>query len=218
MERLKDLKIRAAQLRKPTGVEGEYIAEKMNEGNEMMCRLTYDKLDVKPGNDILEIGMGNGHFVPHLMSKEKNTTYLGIDYSPLMVETAQGKNTELIKKGRVRFLTMSLDEVSTLNQRFDRICTTNTLYFWPEPQKNMVDLVGLLKPGGKLLIAIRPKDIFEKIPVTQFGFSKFENSEVSELMNQAGLRAIHFDVVEEPDRTVEDERYELKSAYFIGRK
>ena len=216
MKTLQDLKERAAQLRKPHGENGVLIAEKMNEGNEMMCKLTYDKLDLEDGSSMLEVGMGNGHFVPYAMSLKRGITYVGFDYSELMVNVAKDRNAQLVEAGTVRFIHGTLDQLGFSENTFDRICSANTLYFWSKPQANMSSLVKLLKPGGKLLIAIRPTEVFDKLPVTQYGFTKYENTEVRELMEKAGLKQVSEETVEEPDRVVEGERYELKSTYFIG--
>lgn len=216
MSKMEDLKERAAQLRKPHGDNGLFIAEKMNEGNEMMCKLTYEKLELGKGHNTLEVGMGNGHFVPYLMSMKSETRYTGFDYSELMVEAAKQKNVQLLASGRVVFQHGSIDSLPFDKNQFDRICTSNTLYFWPNPKANMQALVNVLKPGGMILIAIRPKEIFDKLPVTQYGFTKYENSEVIDLMRVAGLINISEETVNEPDRLVEGEKYELRSTYFKG--
>jgi len=213
-----ELKERAAQLRKPSGALGLTIADLMNKGNALMCTTTYDKLGVQEGDNILEIGMGNGFFVPYLMDKASNMSYTGLDYSELMVKTATEKNMEAVNSGKVRFIHGDLEELPFQQESFDRICTSNTLYFWSNPQKAMNGLFEVLKTHGKLLIAIRPKDVMNKLPVTEFNFVRYTELEAKAMMESAGFKGITIETIDEPDRIIEGEHFRLKSSYIVGEK
>ena len=54
------LKTIAAQLRQPSGEYAIEVGKKMNEGNHDINLYTIKALNLKPGDNILEIGMGNG--------------------------------------------------------------------------------------------------------------------------------------------------------------
>lgn len=190
----------------------------MNEGNAFMCRHTYKYLDLVAGDHILEIGMGNGHFISELLERSQNLKYTGLDYSELMVEQAQEHNQEVVAKGVANFVHGDISHLPFPAHTFHRICTSNTLYFWPSPQETMQGLFNALQEGGQLLIAIRPKDIMDKLPVTQYNFNTYQEREVEVMMAQAGFKQVRTVALQEPDREVEGERFELKSSYISGLK
>lgn len=213
-----DLKEKAAQLRKPSGALGLTIADLMNKGNALMSTTTYDKLDVQEHEAILEIGMGNGLFVPYLMDKAPNMNYTGLDYSELMVKTASEKNFKAVEAGNVSFVHGSIENLPFAPGSFNKICTSNTLYFWPNPQRVMDGLLAVLKEGGKLLIAIRPQDVMNNLPVTEYNFIRYTEEEAKDMMETSGFKNVVIETLEEPDRIIEEEHFKLRSSYIIGEK
>jgi protein-L-isoaspartate O-methyltransferase len=99
------LKHIAAQLRKPEGEGATRVGEKMNDGNRFINLRAIRRLEVKPGDNILEIGMGNGFFVESVLSVAPTVRYTGCDYSPEMVQQATGLNQAAVASGQARFLT-----------------------------------------------------------------------------------------------------------------
>ena len=70
-----------------------------------------------------------------------------------MVSIAESRNTENIKIGKVKILEGDFDELSYENNSFDKICSVNTIYFWPEPEKTVLKVAEILKTGGLFFVA-----------------------------------------------------------------
>ena len=70
---------------------------------------------------------------------------------------------------------------------FDKICTMHTIYFWPDPTAGLNKILRVLKPGGQLVIGIRPKDNMEKLPFVRYGFTLYSEPELRDLLTQAGF-------------------------------
>ncbi len=70
-------------------------------------------------------------FVKELMAVQKNDSILEIGF---------GTGQLMYEKGR-----------------FSKVCTVNTLYFWPAPEKTAQKIADLLKPGGKFVVAFGDK-------------------------------------------------------------
>lgn len=208
----------AKHLRQPTGETGKAVGIEMNKGNKHICLNSYDILNPKAGNSILEIGMGNGFFVKDLFQKEKELTYVGVDFSSEMVEEATQFNQDLIKKGKVAFYEASIEKLPFEDDFFDCITTTNTLYFWPEPDKNIKELLRVLKPQGKLLVAYRSKDLMDQIELSQFGFEKYDVPAVECLFKTGGFNEINTRVINEPDLEFDDKPFKMQGYYTIGLK
>ena len=50
------------------------------------------------------------------------------------------------------------DTVSAIpyeDQRFDKVCTVNTIYFWPEPERNAAQIYRVTPSGGTAVICFR---------------------------------------------------------------
>lgn len=210
--------ILAQHLRKPQGKTGIQVAENMNQGNRWICLNTYGLIELKPAMSILEIGMGNGKFIPTLFEKEKNITYTGVDYSSTMIESATLMNKELCDNSSVQFINASIEDIPVPSSSVDVICTTNTIYFWPQPQKNIKELFRILKPGGKVIIAYRDKTFMSSLKVTEYGFTKFTQSEVDQLLINAGFKQVHSKVIVEKPILYEGEEIILEGVFSIGQK
>ncbi|HTF82840.1 MAG TPA: class I SAM-dependent methyltransferase [Cytophagales bacterium] len=176
------LKAMAAQLRKPDGPEGTKIGKWMNEGNAFMNMSTIKALNITAHDNILEIGMGNGIFVHEILDNNATTTYTGCDFSNLMVEESIQNNQDFVASGRAKFQVQTADRLPYPNHSFTKIFTVNTLYFWEDTSRTFGELHRVLSPTGTLIIAIRPKQLMQKMPMTKYGFNMFTKDELCTLI------------------------------------
>jgi len=208
----------ASQLRKPEGATGVAMGDHMNEGNQAINLTAYKKLELKDNQHLLEIGMGNGKFIPHILNLAKNLRYTGIDFSKTMVASAINHNTKAIENGCVSILEESIENIPFPEASFDQICTINTLYFWPNPLDNSKELLRVLKSKGKLIVAIRPKEIMDAMEITKYGFTKYTAKEGQELLSKAGFKNVTFETLDEPDYKFDKESVKLQGSFIIGYK
>src|SRR5262245_54523678 len=96
----KDLKDLEMQLKMPQGSLGIEIAAMMNKGNKLMNIATIEQLEIKPDDNILEIGMGNGFFIKNILKENEAVHYIGCDHSEQMVAEAFNCNNEFVIKGQ----------------------------------------------------------------------------------------------------------------------
>ena len=209
----------ASQLRHPEGEAGVEMGLQMNKGNKHICMNTYMELSPSPGSRVLEIGMGNGFFVKELINTAGDLHYTGIDYSQTMVEAAQELNSDLIDKGNVRFVHVSIADLPFENATFDYVTTTNTIYFWPNPEQNIKELARVMKSGGKIVIAYRSRTFLDQIELTQFGFTKFDKQDVEHLLTIAGFKQINTSVILEPETVkLGEKELEVEGLFTKGLK
>lgn len=177
-----DWEMLAAQLRQPSGEFASEIGQRMNISNQQIHQFTFDDLQLQPGLEVLEIGMGNGRYVPQLFQHYPNIVYTGIDYSIAMVDEAKLFNFDLSQTESVTFLHGIVEDIQSAECLYDHIFTINTLYFWPHPEQTLLHIRRLLKPKGKLTISIRPKHIMKQHPFTSFGFTLYSQEDVCRLL------------------------------------
>lgn len=186
-----DWEMLAAQLRQPSGEYAREIGQRMNLSNLQIHQFTFDALQLQTGDDVLEIGMGNGHFVPQLLQQYPNILYTGIDYSEAMFAEAKAFNAELCETNSVTFLHGTVEDIQSLEAIYDHVFTINTLYFWPKPLQTLAHIHRLLKTGGKLTIAIRPKHVMEKHPFTPYGFTLYSKEELCQLLEKHQFNTVN---------------------------
>ena len=208
----------AKQLRQPEGEAGKKVGVQMNNGNKYICINSYKVLSPNPNTHILEIGMGNGFFVKDLLTMASNLTYTGVDFSETMVQEAELLNQELINKGKVSFTQASIEKLPFNDNEFDSITTTNTLYFWPNPELNIIELLRVLKPNGKLLIAYRTKQCLDQIELSKHGFEKYELGNVEKLLKQVGFKNVTTTGIPEPDLDFDGTTLKMEGIYTTGIK
>ncbi|GAA3625347.1 class I SAM-dependent methyltransferase [Flavivirga jejuensis] len=208
----------AKHLRQPEGETGKEVGLQMNKGNKHICLNSYKVLNPKNKNHILEIGMGNGFFVKDLLKMADDLNYLGVDFSPTMVNEATIINEALIKSEKVSFKQASIEKLPFNDHTFDCITTTNTLYFWPQPQDNAKELLRVLKPGGKLLIAYRSKSFMDQIELSKHGFVKYDILDVENLLTKSGFKQIVTETIKEPELDFDGDIFEMEGIYTIGIK
>jgi len=190
-------KQQAEQLRKPYGEGAEAIAAYMRELNGALYAHVVKLLLPEKEKQLLEIGFGEG-LVPEILYRQnKSLHYNGIDFSEEMVAMAASKNIP-----GARFLLGEVAAMPFADQTFDVCFGINVVYFWENPEKELAEIIRVLKPGGMLMLGYRPKTYMQAIPFTQFGFTLYEISDLEEFLTKHGFENITTQTEEEPDRII----------------
>ena len=83
------------------------------------------------------------------------------------------------------------------NETFTKAFTINTIYFWEDREKVLAEFHRVLKPGGGLFIAVRPKRNMEQMPFTKYGFNMFSKEDLTQLLSVNGFKVMN--VIEETE-------------------
>ena len=106
-----------------------------------------DNAEVTEGKDVLDVACGTGVLIPDYL-KRNAASVTGIDISPKMAEIAKEK----FKQERVTILCGDV-ESTAFNKQFDCIVVYNAFPHFPDPERLIEALSGLLNPGGTLTVA-----------------------------------------------------------------
>jgi ubiquinone/menaquinone biosynthesis C-methylase UbiE len=193
------LKAIADQLRQPTGEYAIQVGEKMNEGNLHINLNTFEAIELAAGDNILEIGMGNGFFVKNILSTDNTLRYTGCDFSEIMVDEACKKNEIFIASGQAQFYLADAKDLPFEKETFDKVFSINTIYFWENPQIVLAEIWRVLKPKGQVTISLRPKSIMEHYPFVKYGFKMFAKEDLKELMSKNNFTVVDIIEKEEPE-------------------
>lgn len=190
----------AAQLRQPSGDDGIQVGNMMNKGNRTLYERVFNYLKPSPNSHLLEIGMGNGAFVKEVLGFADNLKYTGCDFSETMVSESKKNNADV---NNAEFILTSGDKLPVGDDSIDNLFTVNTIYFWEDATATLKEFCRVLKPGGQLLIGMRPKRSMGTFGFTQHGFNMFEHEEVISLLNSCNFTVK--DILDLPEENTEFE-------------
>lgn len=124
----------------------------MNRGHEPLARWGRSFLKLKPGSRMLDLGCGGGANLAALLKMCPDGMAVGLDYSAASVAKASEVNSRAIKEGRCRVVQGDVCDLPFESNDFDQITAFETVYFWPELQEVLRQVLHILKPGGSILI------------------------------------------------------------------
>jgi ubiquinone/menaquinone biosynthesis C-methylase UbiE len=181
---------KARHLGNPEGEVGIAVAEVMNASNAKVHEAAFRRLAPRSGEQVLEIGFGNGKLLPGLLALAPGLLYIGLDISVTMVAEATRFNRGAVEAGQVAFILGACEDMPFEDRGFDRAVTVNTIYFWPEPVRCLAELHRVLRPDGILLLAAMDRETAARYTFTQHGFRYHDGAELVDLHRQAGFRAV----------------------------
>jgi ubiquinone/menaquinone biosynthesis C-methylase UbiE len=138
----------------PTGFVGMLVADKMVRQHQPEHAWAVSELALQPADEVLEIGFGAGRAIELMVEQVTQGHIYGIDLSPTMVRAAGRRNAQVVREGRVILQHGDVSALPFADQQFDKILSIHSIYFWSDIPLIMQGLFRILKPGGKLFLAL----------------------------------------------------------------
>lgn len=171
----------------PKGLFGRLLGAIWRAEHSRLNAEVLDRLDVRPGHRVLEIGSGPGDALHQAARRTHGGNVVGIDVSELMVRLARRRNRHGVARGEVEVRVQDRARLELEGQTFDRIFSVHSIYFWPDVQCTLNELSHALLPDGKLVLAFRPEgdDIPARFRDPSYRFPRAD--EVEAALRRAGL-------------------------------
>ncbi len=115
--------------------------------NDEVINIILDNAGVSEGKNVLDVACGTGVLIPDYL-KRNVASVTGIDISPKMAGIAKAK----FPQPQVTILCGDV-ETADFDNQFDCIMVYNAFPHFPDPERLIRTLAGLLKPGGTLTVA-----------------------------------------------------------------
>jgi SAM-dependent methyltransferase len=115
-----------------------------------------DTLDLKPSDQVLEIGCGHGLAVSLVCDQLVRGRLTAIDRSAKMIAATRKRNATLVAACKAQLETVALADADFGRRRFSKIFAINVNLFWIDPLRELPVVRRLLKPGGTLYLFYQP--------------------------------------------------------------
>lgn len=105
------------------------------------------RLDLKPGDHLLDLGCGAGVIAEHISDKT-GARVTGLDYAAPAVAEANERTAD--KRSRLTFLKGDMNALDLPAQSFDAVISLDTLYWVADLADTLSQVVRTIKPGGQI--------------------------------------------------------------------
>jgi ubiquinone/menaquinone biosynthesis C-methylase UbiE len=117
------------------------------------------ELAPRQSDRLLDVGCGAGALVHSVAPTVARA--VGVDLSPQMIERARGRvRTEGRPGERIEFLVAACSDLPFGDQEFTAVITTTALHHFPDPAVAVREMVRVLAPGGRIVIADLSRDLW----------------------------------------------------------
>jgi arsenite methyltransferase len=189
----------ARQLRRPTGLFGRLvIAPALNRGNARLNAAILEALDLGAGDRVLEVGFGGGDLIARMMESVSGLWITGADFSADMVSLCSRRFSSALEAGALSLHCVPVETLPLEDASVDKVCSANTIYFWPDPDAAVRELCRVISPGGRIVIGFAPRETLERLPISKYGFRAYDVEEVSSMLRSAGFADVAVTMVEDP--------------------
>ncbi len=120
-------------------------AEAMESGHGDVVRQVFAKMRFRPGQQILDLGCGNGWATRLLAKSSAGSSAVGIDVAPAMVARAEQSTSLTI---RARFEVARFEELPFRDASFDKAFSMEAIYYAVDLDRALAEVHRVLKPKG----------------------------------------------------------------------
>lgn len=165
--------------------------ERVAEKDVSRLKAMAERLDIKAGSNILDVGTGTGIFIPFLIEKiGPDGSLVCLDYAEEMLKIARAKGN----KGNISYVCSSLENCRLADNTFDSVVCYSVFPHFQDKPKAVREIYRLLKSEGKLFIChtssrSQINEIHRSIPEVCDHILP-DNSDVHRMLSDAGFEDI----------------------------
>ncbi len=148
-------------------------------------------LDLQASDQVLEVGFGHGRALAAAADIVTDGFLAGVDHSDVMLRIARSRNAGLLRSGHMELTLGDSAHIPYPNGRFNKLFTVHTIYFWPDPERQIEKVNRVMSDDARLVIGYRPSDdggLVDEFPASVYTIRSIK--EVENLVAGAGLQNV----------------------------
>jgi SAM-dependent methyltransferase len=142
----------ARQCRKPGWIVGRLFLATMNVRHSAVTRWGLSHVSIEKHFTMLDVGCGGGKTIDTLAGLAPEGKVYGVDYSSESVAASRRHNARWIEQGRVVVQRASVASLPFPANTFDLVTAIETHYYWPDPARDLGEILRVLKPGCRFAL------------------------------------------------------------------
>lgn len=150
-------RLRGARQTSREAIKGQDLAQAYDQVSRLpqfqaIHRMIVRELDqYSPEGTLVDVGSGPGHLLSEIAQVHPFLKLVGVDVSAEMVEAATA-NARQAGLRQVRFRQGQAQSLPFPDSSVDFVVSSLSLHHWSEPDKALLEIHRILKPGGQMLI------------------------------------------------------------------
>jgi len=162
----------------------------LNRHNLPVNALALMQLHLGSTDRVLEVGFGGGALLCQVVASAHQGHVAGVDYSIDAVEHCRRKLSRHVSSGLLELHCADVCQLPFSSGTFSRVCSVNTVYFWPDPHAAFGEIHRVLQKDGLFVLCFSPRKEMQSRQFTLHGFRLYEQQELIELLISAGFRDV----------------------------
>jgi ubiquinone/menaquinone biosynthesis C-methylase UbiE len=139
----------------PRGLLGRLGGRLMVLEHAKIYSFVVDALAVEPADRIVEVGCGSGAASALVAARTTNGLVVAVDPSPVMFAQSRRRLRATVRAGRAEVVQASAEKLPFDDASFTGAFAIFTLHHWADPKQGLGEILRVLHPGGRLVIAER---------------------------------------------------------------
>lgn len=199
----------ARQFARPRGLFGRlFLGGMLDRANVRTNALVFDVMAVAASDHVLEVGFGGGDLLLRLAGAVTGGRVEGVELSEPMLRRVRARIRRSGLADRVRLHAGTVEALPFDAGRFDCACSVNTIYFWPDLHRGMVELARVLRPGGRLVLGFGSDEALRRAGYEEHGFSLHTAAQIEDALRANGFA---------PSALERLDREGPRGAFFVSR-
>lgn len=178
-----------AQASCPSGRLAGPVARLLNKANRGMAAETLDVAG-DPGDRLLDVGFGGGALMRLALERHEHLHVCGLEPSPAMVSRAERRFSHQIADDRVDVRAGAIEDIPWADGTFSTLVTMNTAYFWQDRERALSEILRVLGPRGKVLIALPSPELQRRLGLDAAGHDIVDPVDLAEAMRTDGYEQV----------------------------
>jgi SAM-dependent methyltransferase len=176
------------QLARPSGFLGKYVMGRLlNRTTSSHNALVLSQMAVRRSDRVLEIGFGGAALLEKIVQNAPEGFVAGIELSEEMVVNGRAHFQDAIATGRLEIVQGTVESIPFPNAHFNKACTVNTIYFWPNLAACFGELFRVLEPGGQLVLGYTADTDVRGAGLDKCGFIPYTTGELKTALVAKGF-------------------------------